>query len=141
VALFNERQLERLHRTVASGRILPLLVVFTAVIAVAGALFVELLSPNSFDSLGDALWWAAQTVTTIGYGDVVPATGGGRVIALFVMFFGAAAVAVATALITAVFISYQQRRLGPEAERHEELLTALGRIEQRLAALERGRGH
>jgi voltage-gated potassium channel len=134
---FSDRQLEKLNRAVVSGRILPVLVLVTTVIAVAGAFFVEIVSPDSFESFGDALWWAAQTVTTIGYGDVVPATGGGRVVALFVMFFGAAAVSVVTAVITAVFISYQQRRLGPEAERHGELLSALARIERRLDALER----
>ena len=134
--MFNDRQLAALNRAVVSGRILPVLVVVTAVIAVAGGLFVEIVSPNSFSSLGDALWWGAQTVTTIGYGDEVPATGGGRIVALFVMFFGAAAVSVVTAVITAVFISYQQRRMGPEAERHEELVATLERIERRLDALE-----
>ena len=134
--MFNDRQLATLNRAVVSGRILPVLVLITAAIAVGGALFVEVVSPNSFDSLGDALWWAAQTVTPIGYGDVVPAPGGGRVVAVVVMFFGAAAVSVVTAVITAVFISYQQRRMGPEAERHEELVTTLERIERRLEALE-----
>ncbi len=134
--VFNDRQLAALNRAVISGRILPVLVLITAAIAVAGALFVELVSPNSFDSLGDALWWGAQTVTTIGYGDVVPATNGGRIVALFVMFVGAAAVSVVTAVITAVFISYQQRRMGPDAERHDELVSVLERIERRLEALE-----
>src|SRR5688572_17019978 len=112
--LFSDRQLTRLNRAVVSGRILPLLVLVTGLIAVLGAFFVEIVSPNSFTSLGDAMWWAAQTVTTIGYGDEVPATSGGRVVALFVMLVGAGAVSVVTAVITAVFISYQQRRMGPE---------------------------
>jgi voltage-gated potassium channel len=133
---FSDRQLTRLNRAVVSGRILPLLVLVTGLIAVLGALFVEIVSPNSFTSLGDAMWWAAQTVTTIGYGDEVPATSGGRVVALFVMLVGAGAVSVVTAVITAVFISYQQRRMGPEAERHGEIVDVLERIERRLDALE-----
>ena len=40
---------------------------------------------KDFDSFGDALWWALQTVTTVGYGDVVPTSGTGRVIGAFVM--------------------------------------------------------
>jgi voltage-gated potassium channel len=135
--LFTERRLNALNRAVVTGRILPVLVLVTCVITVLGALFVEVVSPNSFESLGDALWWAAQTVTTIGYGDEVPATGVGRIAALVVMFFGAAAVSVVTAVITAAFISYQQRRQGPEAERHDALLAGLERIERRLEALER----
>jgi len=94
------------------------------------------LSPRSFQSIGDAAWWAATTVTTIGYGDVVPATGGGRVIAVFVMFASVATISFTTAVVTASFVSYQQRRLSGDKERHEELRVALERIEQRLETLE-----
>jgi voltage-gated potassium channel len=126
----------RLNRAVASGRIIPFLVVLMFVIMCLSALIVELLSPRSFDSFGDALWWSATTVTTIGYGDVVPATSGGRVIAVFVMFASVASVSFTTAIVTATFIAYQQRRIGHDAARHEELRTTLGRIEDRLASLE-----
>jgi voltage-gated potassium channel len=135
--VLSERRLALLNRAVVSGRILPLLVASMAVVAVAGALIVDVVSPNSFEDLGDALWWASQTVTTVGYGDVVPATTGGRVVAVFVMFFGVAAVSLVTAVITAVFVSYQQRRLGRDSARHDELLEVLARIEQRLDRIER----
>jgi voltage-gated potassium channel len=103
----------------------------------AGTLAVEVLSPNSFESLGDAAWWAATTVTTIGYGDVVPATSGGRVIAVVVMFASVATISFTTAVVTAAFVAYQQRRLGRDAGRHVELVEALRRIEERLDELER----
>ena len=83
------------------------------------------------------MWWAAATVTTVGYGDVVPATSGGRIIAGFVMFAGIASVSIVTALVTSAVVTYQQRRLGGEAERHRELVEAMARIERRLEALER----
>ena len=102
------------------------------VVGAVGTAAVQILSPNSFQSLGDAAWWAATTVTTIGYGDVVPGTRGGRVIAVFVMFASVATVSFATAVITATFVAYQQRRLGHEDARHQELLEVLRRIEQRL---------
>jgi voltage-gated potassium channel len=104
-----------------------------------GTAAVEILSPNSFDSLGDAAWWSATTVTTIGYGDVVPGTSGGRVIAVFVMFASVATVSFTTAVVTAAFVGYQQRKLGGDRERHEQILEKLARIEQRLDALERQR--
>ena len=53
------------------------------------------------------------------------------------MFVGVATVSLVTAVVTAGFVGVQQRRLGGEAERHQELATALARIEQRLDALER----
>ena len=135
--LLNASGWARINRAVVSGRIIPYLVFVMFAVAGLGTAAVEILSPNSFDSLGDAAWWAATTVTTIGYGDVVPGTGGGRVIAVFVMFASVATVSFTTAVVTAAFVGYQQRRLGGEQERHQELVEALARIEQMLDALER----
>ena len=111
--LLSDRNLERINRAVISGRIIPYLVGVMLTVGAAGTAAVRLLSPNSFQSLGDAAWWSATTVTTIGYGDVVPGTSGGRVIAVFVMFASVATVSFATAVLTASFVGYQQRRLGP----------------------------
>jgi hypothetical protein len=73
----------------------------------------------------------------VGYGDVVPSTGGGRFIGGIVMFVSVATVSLVTAVVTAGFVAFQQRRLSGDAERQEELLAALARIEARLDALER----
>jgi voltage-gated potassium channel len=83
------------------------------------------------------LWWAVQTVTTVGYGDVVPDTAEGKLIATVVMLTGIAFVAVATAAITAVFVESARKRLreigaDAESDRHAEILERLERIEQRL---------
>ena len=98
---------------------------------------VHVLSPKAFATWGDEFWWAAQTVTTVGYGDVVPSTSGGRFIAGIVMFVSVATVSLVTAVVTAGFVAFQQRRLSGDVERHEELRAALHRIEQRLDRLER----
>jgi voltage-gated potassium channel len=135
--LMSEAGLARLNRAVVSGRIVPYLVAVMFIIMGLGTLAVEVLSPNSFQSIGDAAWWAATTVTTIGYGDVVPETSGGRVIAVFVMFASVATISFATAVVTASFVSYQQRKLSGDAERHQELRGTLERIERRLESLEK----
>ena len=50
---------------------------------------IESEQPDSqIDSWIDAAWWAAATVTTVGYGDIVPVSDAGKVIAIFYMFFG-----------------------------------------------------
>ena len=134
--LLSDKGVARLNRAVMSGRIIPYLVGLMFLIMGLGALAVRVLSPDSFQSFGDALWWAATTVTTIGYGDVVPATGWGRVIAVFVMFASVATVSFTTAVVTATFVAYHQRRLGHDAERHQEVLDSLERIERKLDALE-----
>jgi voltage-gated potassium channel len=101
------------------------------------ALTVHFLSPKAFATFGDEVWWAAQTVTTVGYGDVVPTTSGGRFIGGIVMFVSVATVSLVTAVVTAGFVAYQQRRMSGEVERHQELRDALLRIEKRLDAIER----
>jgi voltage-gated potassium channel len=138
--VMSDASLARLNRAVVSGRIIPFLVLVMFLVGAAGTAAVEILSPNSFASVGDAAWWAATTVTTIGYGDVVPGTSGGRVIAVFVMFASVATVSFTTAVVTASFVGFQQRRLGPERERHQELVETLADIEARLDAIEQKLG-
>ena len=135
--LTSERGMAWLNRAVVSGKIIPYLVAFMFATMVAAAIAVHFLSPKSFTSWGNEFWWAAQTVTTVGYGDVVPATGGGRLIAAIVMFASVATVSLVTAVVTAGFVAYQQRRLSHDEERHQDLRDALHRIERRLDALER----
>ena len=52
--------------------------VATVTIAVAGGLLVRVTDPGTITSIGTGLWWSLQTVTTVGYGDVVPASVAGR---------------------------------------------------------------
>ena len=126
-----------MERAVTSGRVLPYLALTTVIITLAAGFFVEILSPKSFDSLGDAMWWAAQTVTTVGYGDVVPETGWGRVAAVFVMVFGVAAVSLTTAIVTSGFVARAQRQHQEvELAGHPPVHEALARIEERLERIE-----
>ncbi|MFL6060393.1 MAG: potassium channel family protein [Marmoricola sp.] len=60
-------------------------------------------------SLGDALWWAAETVTTVGYGDRYPVTVEGRFIAVGVMIVGVATVGAVTASVAAWLIRSVER--------------------------------
>ncbi len=54
----------------------------------------------AFASLRDGLWWALATVTTVGYGDITPATGAGRMVAAIAMIFGIAAYSLLVANLT-----------------------------------------
>jgi len=133
--LFTERRVARLQRAVLSGRILPYLALVIGVITLGAALAVRLLARGEFTSFGESVWWAAQTVTTVGYGDVIPKTPLSKAVAVFVMFFGIAAVSLTTAIVTSAVMSSAQGRLDdePEQDPHGE---ALERIERRLEAIE-----
>jgi voltage-gated potassium channel len=133
----SDRGMAWLNRAVVSGRIIPYLVLMMLAIMMLAALTVHVLSPKAFSTFGDEVWWAAQTVTTVGYGDVVPSTGGGRFIGGIVMFVSVATVSLVTAVVTAGFVAFQQRRLSGDVERHQELVETLARLESRLDALQR----
>ena len=77
-------------------------------VVIFGALFTlmfEINAPNAnITSYGNAAWWGFVTVTTVGYGDFTPVTVGGRVVAVVIMFTGAAAVGAVTAAVASRFI-------------------------------------
>lgn len=107
---------------------------YTALVTFAGALVGWLANRKDFDGFGDALWWALQTVTTVGYGDVVPSSGTGRVVGAFVMISGIAFLTVITAAVTAALIEAARRRQ-PTSDR-EQLAELMQEMSARLAAIE-----
>ncbi|MFM1966165.1 MAG: hypothetical protein RL134_1890 [Actinomycetota bacterium] len=78
-------------------------------VVIFGSLFTLMFEINApganITSYGDAVWWAFVTVTTVGYGDFTPVTVGGRVVAVLIMFTGAAAVGAVTAAVASRFIN------------------------------------
>jgi voltage-gated potassium channel len=118
------------------------IVIATATIAItfASAVLMTVIDHEEYSSLGSALWWAMQTTTTVGYGDHVPTTVGGRLLAGVVMLFGIGFLAVITAAITSTFVARNAQRADgldaepPTAEQVRGLDKRLERVE---AALER----
>ena len=66
--------------------------------------------PEHFGTIPDAMWWAASTLTTVGYGDVVPITGLGRVLAGIVMVFGLGMFALPIGIVATGFSQEIHRR-------------------------------
>jgi len=134
-----ERRLRRLNKAVVTGRILPYLAFVMGCITLLAALAVRLLARGEFTSFGESVWWAAQTVTTVGYGDIIPQTAFSKVVAVLVMFFGVAAISLTTAVVTSAVMTFSQRRLVEFQEEDEKdvHLQALARIERRLEAIEK----
>jgi voltage-gated potassium channel len=85
----------------------------------------------------DALWWAATTVTTVGYGDRFPVTGEGRIIGVVLMLSGIALLGVVTATIAAWFVERVAKdNSGLEHPTPSDLMAELREIRARLDALD-----
>ena len=131
-----ERQFEAFLRTPLSVRkAMGVIVSATVVSVLLGGVLITLIDPHDFENVGDGMWWALQTVTTVGYGDVVPSRGTGRVIGAFVMISGIAFLTVITAAVTAALIEAARRRQPPPPDR-EQLAELMREMSARLAAIE-----
>ena len=93
----------------------------------------HLLDRQSFESAWDGMWWATQTVTTVGYGDVVPSEGVGRVIASVLMIGGLSLFAVITGTITSAFVARAQAEHRSKAE--DPMLAKMTTIQTQLTAI------
>lgn len=69
--------------------------------------------PERFSSIPAAMWWAAVTLTTVGYGDVYPVTVAGRVLGAVVAILGIGMLALPTSILGAGFVEELQRRRVP----------------------------
>lgn len=92
---------------------------FAAFLIMVGILFVSATlahlvegkaQPAAFGTIPDALWWSLTTLTTVGYGDVVPVTDMGRMLGAFVMLIGFAFYAVPIGIIASGFADEVHQR-------------------------------
>ncbi len=128
-------------RAVSSGRIFPYLALSTAALAVVTGFVVRLIAPNDFHSFGEGVWWAVETLATVGYGDVVPTSPWGRVVGSIVIVCGVTFLAFLTATVTSLFVASVQREAAAEetelrATSDEETRALLRQVLERLEAVE-----
>lgn len=131
-----ERLVAQLRRKPLTPRRAAVIIAsYTTVVTFVGGLLAWLTDRKDFESLGDGLWWALQSVTTVGYGDVVPSSGAGRVIGAFVIVSGIAALTVITAAVTAALIESARRRQSLATGR-DDLPELMRNVSARLTAIE-----
>jgi voltage-gated potassium channel len=100
----------------------------------------RLVDPKTFHSIWLGMWWAVETVTTVGYGDIVPDQTAGKLIAAFLMLGGLSLIAVVTAAITSGFVSRaedQRRAAGedPVMQKLEQIAAELQTVKTELDQL------
>jgi len=135
--------IERRIRKIANARSITLALAMTFVgLSLAGAVAIRFLDEESFPSFGIAVWWALQTVTTVGYGDVIPAGSTGKVIGGIEMVLGVSFISFLTAGVTSAVIQRSQDKRHEEERVREiqdlqRLVETLGEIRTAITALER----
>lgn len=124
------------------------IVTATALIVVGGGVLIRLIDHSEYPSIWVGMWWALQTVTTVGYGDVTPKHASGRFVGVVVMLEGIAFLAITTAVITSTFVARaeQERAIAEDVEdaalerrldaRFDELERRFDRLESRFGEVD-----
>ena len=123
----------RIERTLTSRQGFRYIAMLTVLLIVIAGAVVSVVDAHDFPNVGLGVWWAIVTVTTVGYGDVVPHTLAGRAVASALMFVGIGFLSLLTATIASTFVSADRERSESEAS---EILAAMRRIEERLDRIE-----
>jgi voltage-gated potassium channel len=96
-----------------SGNILSVLFVLSLLIIIAatGMYIVEReIQPEAFGTIPKAIWWATVTLTTVGYGDMVPISPSGRIFGILILISGIAMAALPAGILAAGFTKEVKRR-------------------------------
>ena len=111
------------------------IVIATTVVVLGAGVLISLVDNEEYPNIGIGMWWAVQTVTTVGYGDVTPTHFVGRLVGAAVMLEGTAFIAIITAVITSTFVARASRDY--EAQRESDELSDREMMERRFDELER----
>ena len=137
-----ERRMSKLVREPPSIRIAAsVIVTATALVVVGGGVLIRVLDHSEYPNIWIGMWWAIQTVTTVGYGDVTPKHASGRFVGVVVMLEGIAFLTITTAVITSTFVARAERERSLEddaddAALEERLDARFDELERRFSVLE-----
>lgn len=128
---------ERLERRLTRGLVsltlrkaIGLIVTVATLLAILAAVLERLIDP-AFDTFPQALWFSISTVSTVGYGDYVPESGAGRIVATGLMLTGLGLIPVITSVVVSILVHQRS------SEARAEELRDLGQILERLDSLDR----
>lgn len=126
-------------RKVLSRNDLGATLLITVLLTTGAGFIIDGIDPN-IKSPAEGVWWAWVTMTTVGYGDVVPASPEGRVFGVILMILGLAFSAMITAGVLAFFLSENAEKLvtleEKELERQKRIETRLEKMEGKLDELQ-----
>ena len=136
-----ERRFETWYERLTLPRAVATVITVAFILVMLAGALVRIVEPDVFTSIGLAYWWAVVTVTTVGYGDVVPESTGGRLVATLLMLTGLGLIPTLTSVVVATLVGKRTRAQQEQLDRQgKEHAAALERIEKHLARLNEGRG-
>lgn len=103
-----------------------------AFITTLGGLFIAAIDP-AFNSAADGIWWAWVSVTTVGYGDLVPVSTEGRIFGVLLILIGIVMISLITANIAAYYFSKETEK---ETRLEQESIRRIKKLEEHLTRLE-----
>jgi hypothetical protein len=137
-----ERRMARFLRDPLSVRTaVSVIVTATALVVVLGGVAMRVLDHDEYSNVWVGMWWAMQTVTTVGYGDVTPTHVSGRIVAAVVMLQGIAFLTITIAAITSTFVARAQSEreavgVADEIELEQRIESQLAELADRLERIE-----
>ena len=126
-ARFERFVMKRFQKGLETGRILPPLLLVMVMLDFGFAAVMWLVDRKDYPTYAEALWFATQTVTTVGYGDNPPTTGIGRFFASILMIVGFAFLSTITGIVASALVA---RTTGTGPERVERLERRVGDLEK-----------
>jgi voltage-gated potassium channel len=111
------------------------------VLALVGGIVMRIADSHNFPSVGLATWWALQTVTTVGYGDVVPTTTVGKFVGGIEMVIGISLISLLTAAVTSTVIQRGEAAAKEEdrirdGQTKQTIIEGLAQVNDRLSRIE-----
>ena len=132
-----EKRFELWYERLSIFRAVATVIAAAVFLVFLAGLLERLVEPETFTSLGLAYWWAVTTVTTVGYGDIVPESTWGRLVASGLMLVGLGLIPTLTSLIVATLVGKRTREQQAQLDRQgKEHAAALERIEAHLARID-----
>jgi voltage-gated potassium channel len=131
-----EKRVELWYERLTLPRAVASVIVVAFILVMLAGLAVRLVEPDTFTTIGLSYWWAVVTVTTVGYGDIVPESPAGRIVATLLMLTGLGLIPTLTSLVVATLVGKRTREQQEQLDRQaKEHAAALERIEAHLARI------
>lgn len=109
--------------------------VVVATIAVTGAMALQEVEPEVVPTFGDALWWSIVTISTVGYGDLTPHTGVGRVIGSILIISGVGSFGYLAGFMTTALSTPPENPIDPVQEGLKRLEMQVSELNSQIAQI------